>query len=604
MTRFVLPALMLAASALAQQKPLAWSSSTILPSTPGPIADFNGDGKLDIVLTGSPFQPKPLQLLLGNGDGTFRQAPAPLDVPAGLAAAGDLNGNGKPDLVVCIANGSQTELAILLNKGDGTFTQSGTLSPAACNGSLMLVDLNHDGKLDLYDSGAYIWFGNGDGTFSGPEAYGLPLSPAIADFNGDGFPDLAARAGSVAGHQVAIWLNRGGTFLSQPVPGRDYTPAVDTTNDDSLAAGDFNGDGKADLAVMTALGPLRIFLSNGDGTFRTGAQYPLPDRSAVGLYAVDIDGDGKTDLVITGRPSILRGNGDGTFGHRIDLCTPGPLSIPFDIGGNEGLLLFGDFNGNGIRDIVDYPNPNGLPTGARQPVASILLSGPSAPPVVRGNPQNAASFVAGPVSAGAMLAVFGDNLGTAACQGADEKVTFNGIPGGILYASPTQINVEVPWDLAGATEAQVVAMRNGMPSAPATVKVQAASPGIYTLAGDGTGAGAIVPANTHQAASKDNPVVRAQYATIYATGLGSVTNQPATKAYSPWPPMLAHMTAQPTVTVSGVNAHVDFSGLTPSFIGLCQVNFLVPANAPAGDAVPVTLTVDGAVSNTVTVPVK
>jgi uncharacterized protein (TIGR03437 family) len=599
--------LIVAAPAIAQ-KTLAWPASTTLPSFPGLIADFNSDGKLDLIIVPA-GQSVPLQLLLGNGDGTFRPGPQPNTGPATLAASGDFNGDGKPDLVACTTNGSQPQLTILLNTGNAIFRQSQILPLAACNGSLIVADFNHDGKADIYDSGEYIWFGNGDGTFNGPATYtqgepdyqngGLPYSPLVADFNGDGLPDLAVIGNYIYGHAVQVWFNQGGSFPSQPVQVVNFTAAADTTNADSLAAGDFNGDGKTDFAAMSALGPLRIFLNNGYGTFRAGAQYQLP-WGAVGLYAVDIDGGGTADLVVTsGQISILRGHGDGTFGQRIDLCTPGPLGLPFDIGGNNGFLLFGDFNGDGIQDIVDALSPQ----AAEEPIttSALLLSGLSAPPALSGSPVNAATFAAGPVSSGGLVTIFGEGLGQLACGGSGQEVTFNGFPAGILYASPTQINAQVPWELAGANQAQMVALRNGMPSAPLTVTVAAASPGIFTL--PGTNVGAIVPAGSSQAASPANPVLRGQYASIYATGLGSVTSAPATGQYSPWSP-LAQTTVPPTVTIGGVSTLASWAGLTPSFIGLYQVNFKVPQNAPTGDAVPITLAVGSAMSNTVTTAVK
>jgi uncharacterized protein (TIGR03437 family) len=222
--------------------------------------------------------------------------------------------------------------------------------------------------------------------------------------------------------------------------------------------------------------------------------------------------------------------------------------------------------------------------------------------VIHGNPVSAATFLAGPVSVGALVTIFGD-LGRPPCYGLDAEIKFNGMPAGIVYASPTQINAQVPWELAGSGQAEVVAMRNGMPSVPVTVDVQAASPGIFTLSETGIGPGAIVPAGTQKPSAPDNPARRGQNASIYGTGLGRVTNRPVTGGFSPWPP-LAQTRVLPVVTVGGVKAQVSWSGLTPGFVGLYQVNFKVPENAPAGDAVPVVVSAGGAISNTVTMAVQ
>ncbi len=609
-------ALLLAASAFGQPSP-AWNRSVPLPSQPGPSADFNGDGKLDLIIRPAGLPAAPLRLLLGNGDGTFRPGPAPMAAAGGPSAAGDLNGDGKPDLVVCLpaaasSSGAYSGLAILLNQGDGTFRQAGVLPAAACHGSLILADLNGDGHADIYDSGSYIWFGKGDGTFAGPVSYpaslpfysgGLPSNPVIADFNGDGLPDLAAAIGTGVTHQAAVWFNQGGgVFPAQPVTAFSFSASYGSTNPDSLAAGDFNGDGQADLAVLTPIGLLRVFLGARDGAFQPGAAYSIPFVPAAGLYARDMGGDGRLDLVVTSdRISILRGRGDGTFGARTDACAGGVLGVPFDVFGNTGALAFGDFNGDGVADIIDFPDPNAFGNPAAP--SMLLLSGTSAPPLIQGDPLNAATFLAGPISAGEVITVFGTGLGGPGCQGRDQEVTFNGIPGGILYASSTQIDVQVPWDLAGATGAQVAPMRNGMAGAPVPAVVQAASPGIFTLSENGAGAGAIVPAGTHKPSSPDNPALRGRYASIYATGLGSVTNTPVTGRSSPQQP-LAQTTAMPVVIVGGVKAQVSWSGLSPGFTGLYQVNFKVPSGAPVGDAVPVTLSLDGVASAAATMAVR
>jgi len=161
------------------QKPLAFSPAPFPALTASPsiplgvppfaIADFNGDGHLDIVFSPGGVPPAPLQLLLGNGDGTFRQGPSMSAAPAsyGIATA-DFNGDGKPDLAFCLATSSYSQpvqLQILINQGNGTF-RNGQLLPT-CNAPLTVADFNGDGKLDIYAGGVSLWLGNGDGTFSG-----------------------------------------------------------------------------------------------------------------------------------------------------------------------------------------------------------------------------------------------------------------------------------------------------------------------------------------------------------------------------------------------------------------------------------------------------
>lgn len=533
----------------------------------------------------------------------------PLTLGSYSVAAGDLNGDGKPDLAVCYSNGSPPpQLLILINQGNGNFRQGQSLG--VCNGPLFIADFNGDGKPDIYDAGVDLWLGNGDGTFSGPTQFDpqLPRYPVIADFNGDGLPDLAAILSTDGLHQAGVWLNQGGgRFNSAPQLAVNFTTPSGSTNADSLAAGDFNGDGKADLAYLVPAGQLQTFLSNGDGTFQPGASYAFPSGygftpGTIGLYAQDMDGDGKLDLVVTsGEIMILGGRGDGTFAPHVDVCAGGPLGVYFDLGGNSGALAFGDFNGDGVLDMIDY-STGGFP----EPIGpnSLLLSGASMQPAIHpGGVVSAATLISGPVSPGGLVSIFGENLGVAACNGVGEEVLFNGIPAGILYASPKQINAQVPWEIAGAAQVQVTPLNNGAAGAAITVAGAGATPGIFTATESGTGQGTIVPAGTHHIATPDNPARRGQYATIYGTGLGLVTNQPITGGQAPAAP-LAQTMSLPVVTVGAVNAPVSWSGLTPGFTGLYQINFLVPENAPAGSAIPVTVSLDGAASNTVTMAVE
>ena len=263
------------------------------------VADFNGDGKLDLAvadngnyLTGDNGG---VSILLGNGDGTFQ--PAQL-VDAGnnpiFLAAGDFNGDGKTDIVVsdlgALPSGGNGNLTILLGNGDGTFQPPFTLSAGVTPSAMALGDFNGDGKRDIAvldfgnfsgNNGAmYILLGKGDGTFQPP-----------------------------------VLLNAGSGPAAIPV---------------AIVAGDFNADGKLDLAVGSsdfnspATSTVSVFLSNGDGTFQPPVFYgvfEIPTSLAVG----DLKGNGRIDLAVTafvlnpGLPQaassiqVLSGNGDGTF---------------------------------------------------------------------------------------------------------------------------------------------------------------------------------------------------------------------------------------------------------------------------------------------------
>jgi hypothetical protein len=162
-------------------------------------ADLNGDGNLDMVGAGSGGN---VLVQLGNGDGTFQAAVKYPTGGSGLLAVGDLNGDGKPDVVVVSVpnirpTGSQQisgTIAVLLNNGDGTLQPAVIYGVGAGVYSVSMGDFNGDGKTDLAvidGFGVTVLLGNGDGTFRNPLTYGAPaLYAAVGDVNGDGKPDL------------------------------------------------------------------------------------------------------------------------------------------------------------------------------------------------------------------------------------------------------------------------------------------------------------------------------------------------------------------------------------------------------------------------------
>lgn len=274
-------------------------------------------------------------------------------------ATGDFNGDGKLDLVVLTGCGTGPCVSILLGNGDGTF-QAHIDYPAGTGDlptSLAVADLNGDGKLDLAvtnqsSDAVSVLLGNGDGTFQPYAAYGAGGSPmSVADFNGDGKLDLAV----VNSSGVSIFLNKGdGTFPST----QDFSTAPGPT---SVTTGDFNGDGKLDLAVTavcasasncTGAGVVCILLGNGADTFQACVDYPV-GIDPVWITAEDLNGDGNLDLAVAnegtggdGVPSgssvmILWGNGDGTFAGQT-----------FTAGNGPDWVGVGDFNGDGRLDFA------------------------------------------------------------------------------------------------------------------------------------------------------------------------------------------------------------------------------------------------------------
>jgi hypothetical protein len=237
------------------------------------VGDFNGDGKLDVAVPICPVGTVPqcgvasdVSVLLGNGDGTFQPG---VNYPAGLSVtrsvAGDFNGDGHLDLAVSGSDGSSTNgIGILLGNGDGSFQ-----SPTFLSGPyyfLTTADLNHDGILDLAaisNDTISILIGNGDGTFKPPVSYTVGhylVSIVTGDFNGDGHIDLAVlncELGPPGISTIYVLLGKGdGTF---GVPKEIPTPMDPASQLGYLATGDFNGDGRLDLTSIQSNGGGAIY---------------------------------------------------------------------------------------------------------------------------------------------------------------------------------------------------------------------------------------------------------------------------------------------------------------------------------------------------------
>jgi hypothetical protein len=357
------------------------------------VGDFNGDGKVDLVI--ADWGPPGVSILLSNGDGTFQPARSfAAGTNPSSVAVGDFNGDGKLDLAV--ANWTSNDVSVLLGNGDGTFQPAVSFAAGNTPRSVAVADFNHDGKLDLVvanwgcnqscaPGNVSVLLGNGDGTFRPAQNFSVgvaPVSVAVGDFNGDGIPDLAvANAGDpIGGGQlgsVSVLLGVGdGTFR----PAADLSAG---SSPSSVALGDFNGDGKLDLAVTDSVtGSVLVLLGNRDGSFQTARGFPsdsgahsLPDGIAVG----DFNGDGKPDLLVANNAfdtfSVLLGVGDGSFGP--------PIS--FAAGGAPEAVAVGDFNGDGLLDMAGVNSVSGT-------VSVLLGSGDGRFLAARSYPTNGASF--------------------------------------------------------------------------------------------------------------------------------------------------------------------------------------------------------------------
>ena len=181
---------------------------------------------------------------------------------------------------------------------------------------------------------------------------------------------------------------------------------------------------------------------------------------------------------------------------------------------------------------------------------------------------------------------------------AGARVTINGFPVPLFYASPLQLGIQIPTELTGPS-ATVEVTVNGQPSGSRTISLDAFSPGIFTANGQGTGAGAITHANG-TLVSATAPARPEETITIYATGLGQATPAVPTGAV---PSGTSATVTTPTVTIDNLPAQVQFSGLAGCCVGVNQINVVVPSNVRIANNIAVVLTIGGKQSNAATIVV-
>ena len=312
------------------------------------IADVNGDGKPDVLIAGDVLQgalENSVMLFLGNGDGTLSPSGTFATGTAFAVFTADFNGDGKLDVVT--TNHLDDSVSVLLGNGNGTFAAQATFAVGDRPYFGAVADLNGDGFLDLAASNTSgdsvsVLMGKGDGTFHPQTTMAVgdtPYSVGLADLNGDGAFDVVVANGK--DNNVGVMLGNGnGTFAAQVTYATGTLPVAMTLSD-------INGDGKADVvAANFQSGSVSVLLGNSNGTFRPQSTVVGAVQSA-SLVVTDINSDGRPDIVSANAFGnaliIVPGSGNGDFvGDKYQVTPPGGVTVngapSFTKGANQTLL--------------------------------------------------------------------------------------------------------------------------------------------------------------------------------------------------------------------------------------------------------------------------